>query len=389
VTARRLEGTALLCALVFCNTICVGSFAPLLPEIARTQFLADWELGLLAGAFGFARMIADVPTGAWAGRRLGTTLGLSPWLLLGGLLLLGSGAPFPVLVLGRVLMGFAHTLGMVGGLTAVLEDDAGASASVRLNTFEFSGMLGLLGGLLAVSALPGRWPWNVSLLIASSPLLAALALVPALRRRFPDRPDRSHRPEAAVTVTSSSRISGDKADPIVWLMFAVGAVMALSWSSVSQFLVPLRATREFGLDRAGVSQLLALSQLVDLIALLPVGWLADRAGRVPVLGVVAIIMGLGTWGTGLGSFPLFALGCALFGLGLAGWMLPLGVMREHTPLGRLAWRTGLYRLGADAAVFLGPLICGFLGEANTGVFVAVVGVAAVAVGTRLLWRSNR
>src|SRR5262249_1488732 len=118
----------------------------------------------------------------------------------------------------------------------------------------------------------------------------------------------------------------------------------------------------FGLDRAGVSRLLALSQLVDLLALLPVGWLADRVGRVPVLGAVAIAMGLGTWGAGLGSFPLFSAGCALFGPGLAGWMLPLGVMREHTPPGQLAWRTGLYRLGADAAVFAGPLICGVVGE---------------------------
>jgi MFS family permease len=167
-------------------------------------------------------------------------------------------------------------------------------------------------------------------------------------------------------------------------MFAAGAAMALSWSSVSQFLIPLRGTREFGLDRAGVSRLLAMSQLVDLTALLPVGWLANRVGRVPVLAAVLMIMGLGTLGTGLGSFPLFALGCALFGLGLAGWMLPLGVMREHTPHGRLAWRTGLYRLAADASMFW-PLICGF-GEANTGMFIAIVGLAAFTVGAALLRR---
>ncbi len=387
MSARRPVGTGLLCVLVFCNTVCVGAFGPLLPEIARAQSLADWQLGLLAGAFGFARMIADVPAGAWAGRRLGTTLALSPGILLIGLSLLGSAAPFPVLVLGRILTGLAHTLGMVGGLTAVLEDDGGVSASVRLNIFEFAGMLGVLGGLTAVSLLPARWGWNLSLLLASTPVLAALALVPALRRRFPDRPRRSRGAEPPATAPSFSRATEPPIDPIVWTMFAVGAVMALSWSSVNQFLIPLRGTREFGLDRAGVSRLLAMAQLVDLVALLPVGWLADRAGRVPVLGVVAIVLGLGTWGVGLGSYPLFATGCALFGLGLAGWMLPLGVIREHTELGRLAWRTGFYRLGMDSAVFLGPLISGVLGEANTGVFVALVGLAAVATGARLLWRA--
>jgi MFS family permease len=382
----RLNGddskTALLCALAFCGTIGVGSFGPLLPEIARAHALADWELGLLAGSFGFARMIADVPTGAWAGRRLGTTLALSPCLLLGGLLLLGSGAAFPILLLGRALTGLAHTLGMVGGLTAVLQDPRGSA--VRLNTFEFAGMLGVLGGLVAVGLFPASWPWNLSLVASSSPVLVSLLLVPAVRRLFPDRPYLDRRPAAP---SRSTTADAKPADSIVWMMFAVGVIMALSWSSVSQFLVPLRGTREFALDRAGVSRLLAMAQLIDLLALLPVGWLADRAGRVPVLGAVAIAMGVGTWGAGLGSYSLFGAGCALFGLGLAGWMLPLGVMREHTAPGLLAWRTGLYRLGADAAVFAGPLICGVLGEANSGAFIALVGLGAVAIGAALLRRA--
>src|SRR5213596_389338 len=110
-------------------------------------------------------------------------------------------------------------------------------------------------------------------------------------------------------------------------MFAIGAIMALSWSSVAQFLIPLRGTREFGLDRGGVSGLLALGQLVDLAAL-----------------------------------------------------LPLGVIREHIEPRALAWRTGLYRVGVDATAFLGPLICGLLGEAQTPAFIGLVGLAAVAVG---------
>lgn len=358
----------------------------MLPEIARTQSLADWQLGLLAGSFGFARMLADVPTGAWASRRLGTTLAVSPVVLLLGQLLLGSAAPFPVLVLGRLLTGLAHTLGTVGGLTAVLQDDGGPSASVRLNVFEFAGMLGILGGLASVSALPLRWGWSLSLLAASGPLLVALALAPGLRRRFPDRPPRIRGPRAPLVSFPSAR-TDSRPDPVVWMMFTVGAVMALSWSSVSQFLIPLRGTREFGLDRVGVSRLLALAQLVDLTGLLPVGWLADRAGRLPVLGLVTGFLALGTWGVGLGSFHFFAAGCALFGLGLTGWMLPLGVIREHTELGRLAWRTGLYRLGVDAAVFGGPLICGLLGEAHTGVFIALVGLVAAALGARLVWRA--
>jgi MFS family permease len=166
-------------------------------------------------------------------------------------------------------------------------------------------------------------------------------------------------------------------------MFALGVIMALAWSAVSQFVIPLRGTREFGLERGGISGLLSLAQLVDLLVLLPVGWLADRVGRLPVLAAVASVLGLGLGAVGLGSLPLMAVGCALFGLGMAGWMLPLGVIREHTDVTRLGWWTGVYRVGVDGAIFLGPLICGVLGGAYTPIFIVLVGAAAFAIAVRL------
>jgi MFS family permease len=91
---------------------------------------------------------------------------------------------------------------------------------------------------------------------------------------------------------------------------------------------------------------------------------------------------------GLGSFPWFVAGCACFGFGLAGWMLPVGVIREHTRTEHLASRMGLYRVGVDAAMFLGPFASGLLGEENAGIFVAVVGGLALVVGGRLLLTSS-
>src|SRR5207244_3319384 len=199
------------------------------------------------------------------GRYLGTTLCVSPALTLAGTVLLAASSSFSVLVLGRLILGFAYTLGTVSGLIALLRDDRGPGASVRLNIFEFSAMIGVLGGIC----------------------------------------------------------------------------LARAWSAVSQFLLPVRGTREFGLDRSGVSGLLMLAQLMDLVALLPVGRLADGLGRTPVLGFVIVVLGLGTAAVGLGSFPWFVAGCACFGFGLAGWMLPVGVIREHTRAEHLAWRMGL------------------------------------------------
>jgi MFS family permease len=383
VSGDRFAGTALLCLVVFSSTVCIGAFGPLLPEIARAQGLPDWELGVLAGSFGLARMAADLPAGALATRRLATALTLAPVTLLAGMLLLATAGPLSVLVLGRILTGLAHTLVMVGSLTAVLQDQPGPRASMRLNTLEFAGMLGVLGGLVVVGLLPQRWAWNVTLLAAATPVLVALAATLALARYFPARLGAAAPGSAcAASATVPGRPS---LPPIVRLMFALGVIMALAWSAVSQFVIPLRGTREFGLDRAGISGLLSLAQLVDLAVLLPVGWLADRVGRPPVLVGVAAVLGVGLFAVGLGSLPLLGLGCALFGLGMAGWMLPLGVIRDHTDGARLGWRTGVYRVGVDGAIFLGPVVCGLLGEGRAPIFIGLIGVAAFAIAGRLWW----
>ena len=380
----RLDRTGLLCVLLFCNAFGLGAFGPLLPEIGRTQSLADWQLGMAAAAFGFARMAAAMPTGLLVGRRLAVTLMAAPAVLIAGLLLVVSAGPFPILLAGRFLLGIAHTLTMVGGLTAILLEDQGPTASFRLNTFEFSGMLGILGGLGLVGIMPAAWGWKVSLALASTPALIPLFLTPAMGRVFPKAP-RAERGAAPAEERLTER-RGDKG--VVALMFSAGVVFALSWSAVSAFVIPIRGTREFGLSRTGISWLLAMAQVIDLAVLIPVGRLADRVGRGLVLGAVCIALGLGTLGVGLGSFPWFALGCACFGLGLGGWMLPLGVIREHTPVSQLAWRTGLYRVGVDSAIFLGPLVAGVLEGGGQRVFLAAIGGGALLLGARFIWRPS-
>ena len=381
----RLDRTGFLFVLLFCNTFGVGAFGPLLPEIGRAQSLPDWQLGLVASAFGFARMGAAMPVGALVARRLAATLMAAPIVLVLGLVFLVSAGPLPVLLAGRFLLGISHTLTMVGGLTAILVESRRTSASVRLNVFEFAGMLGILGGLGLVAVIPSAWGWKVSLLFASAPALVPLLMIPALRRAFPEAP-----PEPVGAAAAGEGMSRRREDTgVIALMFGAGMVFALAWSSVSGFVIPIRGTREFGLTRTGISWLLGMAQALDLIALIPVGRLADRVGHGLMLGVSSVLLGLGVLGVGLGPFPLFAVGCACLGLGLAGWMLPLGVIRDHTSVGRLAWRTGLYRVGVDSAIFLGPLFAGTLGPAGESVLLAIIGGAAMALGVRLVFRQLR
>ncbi len=67
-------------------------------------------------------------------------------------------------------------------------------------------------------------------------------------------------------------------------------------------------------------------------------------------------------------------------------MLPLGVIRDHTDGARLGWRTGVYRVGVDGAIFLGPVVCGLLGEGRAPIFIGLIGGAAFAIAGRLWWR---
>ena len=76
----------------------------------------------MAAAFGFARMVGAIPAGALAGRRLGPTLAVAPALLGIGVIALATASGFTSLIVGRFAIGFAHTLAMVSGLTAVLGD---------------------------------------------------------------------------------------------------------------------------------------------------------------------------------------------------------------------------------------------------------------------------
>lgn len=371
--------TGLLCLMIFCNTFSIGAFSPLLPEIARAQGLGDWQLGVLAGAFGFARTLLDLPAGRLAGHHLGMALVAGPLSLLVGVLLLGSAGPFEILVLGRFMIGTGHALGMVGALTALVQ--RGEGAAIRLNAFEFAGVLGILGGIVLAGVLPAEWSWSRSFLVTSSPQLAVLPLLPLFWRRFSDRSG-GRFPGGS----SSPAVAGRAGawPPVVIAMFVVGTLVAFAWSAVTQLLIPLRGTREFALDRAGNSVILAIPMVVDLAALLPVGYAADRLGYRAVLGGVCLVLGLGTVLVGVAPFPLFVLGGGLFGLGLAGWMLPVGVIREHTPLRALGWRTGLYRLGVDGGIFLGPLVSGLLGHVGAGYFVGVIGIGTLVVGGWLL-----
>jgi len=389
VPARRL--IVLLCLMGAANTVSIGAFPALLPELGAGG-LTDWQLGAVAGAFGFARMVSNVPAGLFMTNHLARALVVAPAFLLAGALLMAGGGTFVTLVIGRVVMGVGHTLTTLGGLTAILRYRAGARLASSLGAMEFAAMLGVLSGATLLSILPRSIPWPTAWLAACAPLVASLLLLPALRRALPVASANGSRSLFARTEGVGDATAFTAAGPsrsLALLAVVTGGAVAVSYATLEQFVIPLRGSREFGLDRAGIARLLMLSQAVDIVALLPLGALADRRGTPVVLGGVLLLFSLALALIGFGSLPLMVAGCALFGLSMAGWMLPLGIMRSATPPDQVAWRTALYRVAVDGGMFLGPFVAGLLTARHAGVLPGVMTVVLAAVGLALLGLGRR
>jgi len=382
----------LLCLVLGANTVSLGAFPALLPELGVATGLADWQLGAVAGAFGFARMIADVPVGLFVTHHLARALQAAPLFLLAGALLLAAGDGFTTLLVGRALVGTGHTLATLAGLTAILRYRAGPRLASALAALELSAMLGVLVGAASMSVLPRAVSWNVAFVVASVPTAMALALLPRLLRSLPPADPARSLPLFARNDARASTSPHAPAPPgaasLGLLAGVAGAVIAVSYATMEQFLVPIRGSREFGLERPGIARLLMLSQVVDIVALLPLGALADRRGAPPVLGAVLLVIALALGLIGFGSLPLVMAGCASFGLGMAGWTLPVGVLRSVTPPAQVAWRAALYRVAVDGGMCLGPLVAGVLATRHGRLLPALLITVLATVGAALLTRRS-
>ena len=381
---RRVSPIVLVCAFGFVNTFSIGVFPVLLPEMGRAGQLSDFELGVAAAAFGCARLFSDIPVGLFITNHLRRAIVMAPVVLITGVLCISAGGPLALLVLGRGLIGAGHALGTLTCLTTILRYRDERTLSFSLGAFDMSGIVGVLAGMALVGFLPTAWPWHVAFLVACIPQLFAVFLLPRLLAALPAGASGINRRIFARNEPGEHKTASIASmSPLVPLAFAAAAAIALSFAAVGQFILPMRADRQFGLDRSGVASLLALPQLVDVICVLPIGMIADRTRQTAsALGVLLITFAAGLVLVAFSPLRLVILGCVLFGIGLAGWVLPLSLLRTGTPPQRFAWRTAQYRVAIDMGMFLGPFLSGMLGEgklwilsASCAVFLAVLGLA--------------
>ena len=99
-----------------------------------------------------------------------------------------------------------------------------------------------------------------------------------------------------------------------------------------------------------------------------------------MLAGVAFSLALGSALIAFAPFSGVVCGVVFFGIGMAGWMIPLSVLRRETAPSQVALRTAVYRMVVDAGMFAGPLLGGLL----AGRHLIVAAAALVIVGVALL-----
>jgi len=368
-----------ICTMMGAYTFCIGAFPVLLPEVDRAFDFSDRQLGAIAGAFGFARMVTDIPAGLLVTHHPRRALIGGPVFMLLGVLTISGARGFAWLVVGQALLSIGYTLSNLASVTVILRLRAASGLASTLNVYEFSAMIAILGAVTLIGLLPAALPWNIVFLIGCTPLLVGVVALQGVLRDLEPTPARPW--FARVQAEASPARSGNVM--LVTLAFGVGAAVAVTYGTVASFLIPLRGSRDFGLDRAGIAQLFMLAQVCDIVALLPLGGLADRRGAPRVLAAVIVTLAAAVGLIAFGAMPHAIVGCVLFGLGMSGWMLPLGLLRSATPASQISWRTALYRVWVDGGMFIGPFLSGLLAVTHPGLLPGILVIALMVLASVL------
>lgn len=346
-----------------------GLLSPLLPLLRETLRVSPGELGLLTSMSGLSSVVMDLIAAYLLQRRpllslLLQGIGLAGVALLGSMLAPG----FYWLVAAQVLLGFGLGITRVACLMLIVAGTPRAAQGRANNLLEFSAIAGLtvsptLSGL-AASLLHWRAAFALALLFVAGAfgwvLYTRQALVEAVEtapgRPNPDVPATARpapHPEALAETVMHTRIVG--------IAYVATFVLSFIWSGFVSTALPLFGGEVVGVSPSTLGLVFTAGLLVDLILLLPMGWLSDRLeGRVvltPALLLMAGALAFLPQATSLGG--LFVVSICLH-TGFAAWGMPSAALALCTPRASLARTMGIYRLLVDGAVVIAPWLVGTL-----------------------------
>jgi MFS transporter, DHA1 family, solute carrier family 18 (vesicular amine transporter), member 1/2 len=251
---------------LFTDTLVYAMLPPLLPEYARLHALSQTRLGFLYGCYAAALLLASIPLGAWAdrhGRRgpfLGGLVGFG-----GATVVFAFAGNFPLLVLARILQGFAASATWVAGM-AMLADHVPVDRRGKAMSLAMAGAnLGLLFGPSFSGWMVRFWSIRVAFLAA-----AALAVLDAAVRLalLPPDPPASPARSGTWNLLRSGRVR------LLGGAMAMGAALG----SMLEAVLPLRMAGPLGMGAPAIGLAFTLAALSSTFTSPLVGRWTDRAG---------------------------------------------------------------------------------------------------------------
>jgi MFS transporter, DHA1 family, multidrug resistance protein len=346
-----------------------GILSPLLPLLRETFDVGYGDLGVLISMFGLSRVAMDIMA-AYVLSRIPLFR-----LLLRGIILTGIGsllcafAPgFYWLVGARVLVGLGISMTTLAGLTVIIESTPLTAQGRANNLLEFSA----IGGSAVSPTLSGLMAslihWRAAFALGTLFVVGAFAWVILTRKALQE--DIRALPRKAASdndATSTRALAADKAGSLppqttaILIAYLTTFMLSFTWSGFLSTAIPLYGGEVLGLSTSTLGMVLTAGLLVDLVLLLPVGWLSDRLDYRVVLAPAMLLMAVT-----LAWFPqaqsLWGLLLASIGIhtSFAAWGMPSAALAQLARGERLRRTMAVYRFLVDGAVVVAPWLIGTL-----------------------------
>jgi MFS family permease len=373
--------------LLFCGLLLsVASnnlITPLLPSIQVGMHVSLASIGTYVSAYGLARLIVDLPSGA-----LTTRIGPRPVAVLGVALnavssVAATFAPnFGLLLLARVGAGVGAGL-LATVILSALSDVAPPAIRGRvMSLYQVANNLGialypLIGGLLG--SLIG---WRAGFAGgAVAAILSGVILAPVMGRIGAAKPAAGKKVAAASPVRRH-QIAAVLA--LVAIYFGVTANM-VNRHGFRNTVLPLFASSNLHLNEVQSAAGITVMSLVGIVVTIPGAALGDRIGRKRILVAGLAILAIGDF-----VYPYLATDFATFIL--AGLLVGLGdffassqtaLLSDMVEGPRRAMALGAYRFFVDLGALIGPALLAVL-FASFGASVAIWTAAGMLMAAAII-----
>lgn len=366
-----------LLAILVAFEIGVALFGPLLPQVQQEFQISAGTVALALSVYHGIRLLINVPAGRLIARSpLTAMLAVGGVVLAVGAVVVGLAPAFPVVLLGRGLMGIGSAIFFI---TTQFWISKVARPDNKAMLFSYNQLAALTGSALGPAvggAVAGWLSWRYSLIL--SVMAGLTALIAGRRLHDPARRGTEFHDQTGTTVAGRLQVGVVLGPGLIMmaLFFFYGGVQAT--------FIPLFAAREIHLGPAAIGGVLMLGTLWRFGAALAGGRLAAWFGtrRVVIIGLA--VLAAATLSFHLVDSPVgLIVAVTLVSWANLGGSLVVALVTDLVPEPHWGTALGLNRTMADVGAMVAPMLVGYVID-HSGFAAAATAVAGMLFAVALV-----